>query len=142
MSAAVSELANLHGSNGHNIPNDNLVELMVQAIKKKVYAQGANASYQSVQKAALTIQIQDEIKNNMKAECGQNQSGTRRPTSVKLNNIEAIVKELNSIRAFEYIPGREYPSFSGFTEIFSSINITDLHKWITQNKERLSDEIV
>ena len=27
--------ANLHGNLGHNIPNDNLVELLVQAVKKK-----------------------------------------------------------------------------------------------------------
>ena len=39
--------ANLCGGIDHNIPNDNLVELLVQAVKKKVYAQGANASYDS-----------------------------------------------------------------------------------------------
>ena len=52
--------ANLHGNLGHNIPNDNLVESLVQAVKKKIYAQGANAT--------LTLQIQEEIMTNMQRE--------------------------------------------------------------------------
>ncbi|VDI74704.1 Hypothetical predicted protein [Mytilus galloprovincialis] len=39
--------ANMHGNIGHNLPNDNLVEMLVQAVKKKIYAQGANATYKS-----------------------------------------------------------------------------------------------
>lgn len=53
--------ANLHSNLGHSIPNDNLVELLVQAVKKKVRAQGANATYESVRSAALALQIQEEI---------------------------------------------------------------------------------
>jgi len=134
--------ANLHGNNTHNIPNDNLVELMVQAVKKKVYAQGANATFESVRKAALTTQIQEEITTNMKYECDQKQTGRRRPTPSKLNDVVAMITELNSARVFDYIPGREYASFTGFSEIFSQVKITELHKWITENKERLSNEII
>lgn len=51
--------ANFQGGMGKNIPNDNLpvLEIMVQTVKKKIYSQGANATYTSVQRAALTTQI-------------------------------------------------------------------------------------
>lgn len=49
--------ANLHSNLGHNIPNDNNVELLVQAVKKKVRAEGANATYENVRSAALALQI-------------------------------------------------------------------------------------
>lgn len=51
--------ANLQGNTGHNIQNDNLVELLhvVQAVKKKIHAQGSNATYKSARNAALSLQI-------------------------------------------------------------------------------------
>lgn len=49
--------ANLHSNLGHNIPNDNIVELLVQAVKKKVRAEGANATSENVRSAALALQI-------------------------------------------------------------------------------------
>lgn len=52
--------ANLQGNTGHNIPNDNLVELLVQAvkkIKKKIDGQWSNAIYRSARNAALSLQI-------------------------------------------------------------------------------------
>ena len=91
---------------------------MVQAVKKKWYAQGANATFDSVRKAALTTQIQEEITTNLKYECDQKQTGRRRPTPSKLNDVVAMITELNSARVFDYIPGREYASFTGFSEIF------------------------
>lgn len=42
--------SNLSGGTGHNIPNDNLVEIMVHRLKEKVHSQGANVSFQSVKK--------------------------------------------------------------------------------------------
>lgn len=50
------------GGIGKNIPNDNLVELMVQLVKKKLRVQGSNFTYASAVKAALSSQVQDEIK--------------------------------------------------------------------------------
>lgn len=132
--------ANLHGNLGHNIPNVNLVELLVQAVKKKVRAQGANATYESARSATLALQIQEEITHNMQEECKKGKGGTRRPEPSKGNDITAMVKELQSAEIFDYIPGREFSKFPGFSEVFSRVKVTDLHKWIRDNKERLSYE--
>lgn len=50
------------GGVGKNIPNDNLVELIVQLVKKKLREQGSNFTYASAVKATLSSQVQDEIK--------------------------------------------------------------------------------
>jgi hypothetical protein len=58
----------------------------------------------------------------------------------KKNDIIAIVSQLNAAQVFAYIPGREYNSFSAFTDIFSRIKIPDLHKWITGNNTRIVND--
>lgn len=134
--------ANLQGGIGKNIPNDNLLEIMVQTVKKKIYSQGANATYTSVQRAALTTQIQEEIKQNLQTQCNKKQSGSRRPDANKTSDILEMVTELNNAKIFDYIPGREFNSFPGFIDFFSRIKIVDLHAWITENRERLSYEVL
>lgn len=52
---------NLKGGTGHNIPNDNLVEILVHRLKAKLQSQGSNVTYESARKSELTLQIQDEI---------------------------------------------------------------------------------
>lgn len=71
--------ANLQGNTGHNIPNDNLVELLVQAVKKKIHAQGSNATYKSARNAALSLQIQEEILINMQKEMEKRRLDTKDP---------------------------------------------------------------
>jgi hypothetical protein len=48
--------ANLCGGIDHNIPNDNLVELLVQAVKKRCMPK-VQMHPMTVKKAALTLQI-------------------------------------------------------------------------------------
>ncbi|XP_063415748.1 uncharacterized protein LOC134697415 [Mytilus trossulus] len=103
--------ANMHGNIGHDLPNDNLVEMLVQAVKKKIYAQGANATYKSARNAALTLQIQEEIFTNIQKEVNKNITGRRRPERSKLNDITAMVSELQSARVFDFILVESIPNF-------------------------------
>lgn len=105
-----------------------------------MYAQGANATYQSVRKTALTTQIQDEIKENIQKECDKKKSGKRRPEASKLSDISSMVSQLEQI--VDNIHGRQYESFSRFKDVFSKVNVTELYKWISKNKERLSFELL
>lgn len=85
--------------------------MLVKAVKKKIRAQGANATYESVRSAALALQIQEEITKNKQEECKKGRGGTRRPEPSKVNDINAIVKELQSAEIFDYIPGREFSKY-------------------------------
>lgn len=85
--------------------------------ENNVYAQSANATYQSVRKAALTTQIQDEIKENIQKECDKKKSGKRRPEASKSSDISSMVSQLEHI--VDNVHGRQYESFSRFKDVYS-----------------------
>lgn len=65
------------GGLGKNISNDNLVELMVQLVKKKLREQGSNFTYANEVKAVLPSQVQDEVKKNLQEELKQKPKGIK-----------------------------------------------------------------
>ena len=79
---------------------------------------------------------------NMQNEGNKKVTGTRRPAVCKTNDIIIMEKVLREARIFDFIPGREYNAFPGFKDPFSHIKVGELHKWLTDNKERLSYEII
>lgn len=133
---------NMKGGCGHNIPNDNLVEILVHRLKSKLQSQGANVTFSSARKAALTLQIQDEIKENLIEKSGMKKSGTTRSSTSMDKDIVLMVTELSAASVFDYIPGRKYDNFKNFNDLFSRINIPELHKWLSKQKERLSYEAI
>ncbi|XP_033734347.1 LOW QUALITY PROTEIN: uncharacterized protein LOC117323316 [Pecten maximus] len=133
---------NLKGGTGHNIPNDNLVEILVHRLKVKLQAQGANVTYASARKAAMSLQVQDEIKENMMAQCEMKPKGTSRTATSMRTDINLITNELVAENVFDYIPGRQFENFKNFTDLFAKVKIMELHKWITKQKERLSYETI
>lgn len=134
--------ANLQGGTGHNIPNDNLVEMLVHRLKEKVQTQGANVSHASVRRAALCLQTQDAIKENLRNECKLKKCGTNRPQTSVVNDIVIMVNELKAENVFGFVPGRRYENFRTFSDLFSRIKLMELHKWLTKQKERLYYETV
>ena len=77
---------------------------------------------------------------NLQNEVDKKQSGQRRQTPSKHNDIVAMVKELTSASVYDNIPGREFAQFVGFKDVFLRVEVTELHKCISDNKERLSFE--
>lgn len=65
------------GGLGKTISNDNLVELMVQLVKKKLREQGSNFTYANEVKAVLPSQVQDEVKKNLQEELKQKPKGIK-----------------------------------------------------------------
>lgn len=130
---------NLKGGAGHNIPNDNLVGILVHRLKAKLQSQGSNVTYESARKSALTLQIQDEIRENLIQKSGLKKSGITRPARAN-NEIVLMVNELSAGNVFSYIPGRKYDNFKSFCDMFSRVNVVNLHKWLNKQKERLSYE--
>lgn len=134
--------SNLSGGTGRNIPNDNLVEIMVHRLKEKVRSQGANVTFQSAKKAALSLQVQDEIKQNVMKEINMKPKGTTRAETSKKADVELIIDQLKMAEVFDNVPGRQFHAFPNFQDLFSRVKVFELHKWIQSQKERLSYEIV
>lgn len=63
-----------------------------------------------------------------------------KPSVDKKKDLQLIINELRANDIFSYIPGRKFNAFKDFKETFSRINLVNLHKWITNQKERASFE--
>lgn len=133
--------ANTHGGKGKNIPNDNLVETLVQKIKKKLREQGSNITHNSAQRIALSIQIQQELKENILRHFTSKEKGRSKPTVNRDSELNLLMTELLDGEVFDVIQGREFHAFRGFSDIFSRVKAEELHKWISDQKFRASYEM-
>lgn len=113
-----------------NIPYDNLVEIMVHRLKDKVRLQGANVTFQSAKKAALSLQVQDEIKQNVMKETNMKPKGTTRAETSKKADVELIIDQLKMAEVFDNVPGRQFHAFPNFQDLFLRVKVFELHKWI------------
>ncbi|KAK6167108.1 hypothetical protein SNE40_021211 [Patella caerulea] len=133
---------NTAGGQGRNIPNDNLVELNVQAVKKKVQSQGANATFTSARKAAMSIKTQNNIRDNLLNQSGCKPSGKRKPEVVKLSDIRAIANACLKGNLFVVEPRRQLDSFTNFKNFFERIDATKLYKWLNEQEKKIKTETI
>ncbi|XP_061190924.1 uncharacterized protein LOC133199049 [Saccostrea echinata] len=133
--------ANTHGGKGKNIPNDNLVETLVQKIKKKLREQVSNLTHNSAQRIALSIQIQEELKENVLRQFSNKEKGRSRPTVNRDSELHNLITELQHGEVSDVIQGREFHAFRRFSDLFSKVKAEELHKWISDQKFRASYEM-
>ena len=134
--------SNTTGGMSKNIPNDNLVEILVQSIKKKISQQGANATFASARKAALSTQVQDSIRDNLSCECLLKCTGKTRPSVNKASDVRVIIAELFKSDVFDNRPGRHFDGFPDIKDIFAYVKIDRLCEWITSQRKRASHELL
>ncbi|XP_062577634.1 uncharacterized protein LOC134239465 [Saccostrea cucullata] len=134
--------ANISGTVDGHIPNDNLVELCVQLIKKKLKEQGANFTLKSAQTTALACQIQEELKENIRQQLSKKAAGKSRTRSDKSADIALMLNEVISGGLFKNIPGRQFENFKNFKGVFEKVNLHKLHLWISKHKEIASYEMI
>lgn len=115
---------------------------MVHKLKEKVRSQGANVTFQSAKKAALSLQVQDEIKQNVMKDINMKPKGTTRTETSKKADVELIIEQLKMAEVFDNVPGRQFHPFPNFQDLFSRVKVVELHKRIQSQKETLSYEIV
>lgn len=124
-----------------NIPNDNLVETVVQRIKKKLREEGSNLTHKSAQRIALSTQIQEEMKDDVLRQFTSKEKGRSRPTINRDSELNYLINELMHGEGFDFMQGREFNAFRGFRDLFSRVQAEELHKWISNQKFRASFEM-
>lgn len=77
---------------------------MVHRLKDKVRSQGANVTFQSAKKAALSLQVQEEIKQNVMKEINMKSKGTTRAETSKKADVELIIDQLKMAEVFDDVP--------------------------------------
>lgn len=133
--------ASTNGGTEKNIPNDNLVELHVQLVKKIIKKQGGNFTYLSAKKGGLSAHLQMEMKENLEENAASLKAGKTLTKTDSSNDVYLIMNELLAARVFHSEAGRTYGSFDNFKDVYERINLPKLHSWITKQKIRASSEI-
>ena len=118
------------------------MEILVQSIKKKISQQGANATFSSARKAALSTQVQNAIHDNLSSECKVKCTGKTRPSVNKDSIIRLIIAELFKSDVFENRQGRHFHGFPDIKDIFAYVKTDNLCEWITFQKKRASHELL
>lgn len=134
--------ANLNGTIDGNIPNDNLVEIYVQLVKKKIKEQGSNFTFYSAQTTALACQIQDELRENIRHQVSMKPSGKSITKTRKSSDINLMLTELMAGNIFKNIQGRQFENFKNMKDVFEKVNLHKLHIWISKQKKRASFEMM
>lgn len=87
--------ANLVGGTGHNIPNDNCVEIQVHNIKSQLQSQGSNKSFESAKNICLTSQVIEDIKEQLMKTTYSYKTKRFRPPVDNTKDIQLIVEWTN-----------------------------------------------
>lgn len=82
----------------------------------------------------------EEIMVSVQQQLGMKTSGQTKPSVDKKNDLQLIINELRANAIFSYIPRRKFIAFQDFKDTFSRINLVNLHKWITSQRERAGFE--
>lgn len=133
---------NLQGGVGNNIPNDNMVELYVGVIKRRLKAQGANMTFRSAQVATDTIQVHQVMQEQVVQDSKARQTSRSRPDVQKQKDLEVMAKHLLEAGYFEHHCNRQSPNFRNFVSPLQRVNVSRLCQWLQDNKERAAVEMV
>lgn len=133
---------NLQGGRGQNIACDNMVELFVHAIKKRLRSQGANMTYESAQMACDTIQVHEELKKKIMEQTKTRSKSHCRATVRKPTDIKLMAKQIEEAELLTHHCNRQSSHFKNFVNPLQKLNVPQLCSWIQTNKERAEVEMV
>lgn len=83
---------NLVGGTGHNIPNNNCVEIQVHNIKSQLQSQGSNKSFEYAKNLSLTNQVIEDIKEQLMKTTHSYKTKRFRPPVDNTKDIQLIVE--------------------------------------------------
>ncbi|XP_052684053.1 uncharacterized protein LOC128164304 isoform X4 [Crassostrea angulata] len=134
--------ANLNGTIDGNIPNDTLVDICVQLVKKKIKEQDSNFTFDSAKNTALSCQIQDELRESNRHQVSITPFGKSRTKARKSSDINLMLTELMAGNIFKNIQGRQFKNFKNMKDVFEKVNLHKLYIWISKQKKRASYEMM
>ncbi|XP_077869745.1 uncharacterized protein LOC144361809 [Saccoglossus kowalevskii] len=134
--------SNLPGGSCQHIPNDTVVEIQVHNMKSLLRSQGANVTFQSAQLACESVQIVDDIRDNLVKQSKVGKSSRKQPEAKTDSDINKMVIELQQSKLFSFCPGRQLDPFTRFKEPIDTVNYIKYHKWVGDEKNRAACELV
>ena len=131
---------NLQGGTGNNIPNDNMLELNIDKVKRRLKAQGSNMTYESAKVACDTIQMHQLLSDQILRE-SKSHKGSKRPDISKLKDVQVIANNLRDAGYMQHKCNRKSEYFRCFTHPLKRVKVPELCQWIDDNKRRAAVEM-
>lgn len=132
--------ANLKGGQGNNIPNDNVVELQVGEIKKRLQREGSNKSFDSAQTICKTTQLVTQVVKNLQTENKAHVTGRQRPQVRKMKDLTALIQEIREARVLEV--GKPSATFPDYKDPLTRIDLQEFQEWVKKQNEIASATMV
>lgn len=124
---------------GHNIPLDILMEFFNKLIKEVRRKLGPNATNQKcITRHCNAIGVNKEVLDNFDDECHIiRRSGKHVVKSTRVD-LEKIIGELMSQRAFRWTPDRKYQHFNNINStLLEDFDLQDMFRWIDKHKKNI-----
>ena len=127
-----NRVVNLYGGKACNIPLDLRKEHQNNLLKTLWKSLGSNLSERSAALIAGTLDAVELILHHVDEDCKLTRKESYRSVPKQEEAVHQITEDLQSIKAFEFVRGREgHPSFPKFNaNLFSGLDYRELHKWI------------
>lgn len=133
---------NLQGGAGNNIANDNMVELHVDIIKRRLRAQGANMTFSSAQMASDTIQVQQDMRSQIQTESKARKASAKRTVVTKTKDVQVMAQQILDAGYLEHHCNRQSKNFKNFQHPLKRVDVSKLCEWLKRQKERAAVEMV
>ncbi|XP_069128258.1 uncharacterized protein [Argopecten irradians] len=130
---------NMNGGHGENIANDNLVEVMVKTIKKKLRTQGANVTFDSAQMACQTTNVTDSILDRLMRESKCHKRSGKHGKPSKVEDISSMAEELLLSNAL--LSDQQFQGFEQFNSPMKKLDPSKEFAWQAIQRKRASVEM-
>lgn len=118
---------NLVGGTGHNIPNDNCVEIQVHNIKSQLKVRAQINRLNPQKNICLTSQVIGEIREQLMKTTHLYKTKRFRPPVENTKDIQLIVE---CLRKNGPIKDLTWPAFGNIKDPIKCIDVNKLHDWL------------
>lgn len=130
---------NLSGGAGANLDGDEVMEHLNRLAKDRIKMLGPNHTPEVVNRIGKTIMFTRDVTKQLGLQTGVPLM-SRSHTAQNLDaDVNMVVSELKRSNVFQRHMGRQHATFGRtHSNIYSDINVQDLHKWLSTKKVEYS----
>ena len=135
-----SRFVNLTGGPGKNLDADYVLELFNNTVKTKLKTLGSNHTPAMVMRIARTVMFCHNVAKSL-GEQLKVAPISRDHTEQDLQKDKGrIIDQLKTkSKVFTFTPGRQHAHFNEPRDIFSGVNVPDLHRWLRDKKNEYAN---
>lgn len=133
------KFVNWKGGKGNNIENDLAQEICIRGAKELIKSMGANKTEKAITLQTKAVTGIREIVETFDKSSGVSKSSSKHSRSSSKNDEIKMINDLQKIRPFTFIAGRNHPSFPDIkANPRDNLNMADFNKWIKKHLDQLS----